>query len=44
MCVFAYLYVSVMHAFSDQGDQMRVLEPLELDLQEVVIHHVGTGN
>lgn len=38
-----YMYVCVPFAFSLHRDQMRPLDPLELELTMVISHHVGSG-
>lgn len=37
------MYVSLYHVLS-YGSQNSVLDPLEMDLQTVVSHHVGSRN
>jgi hypothetical protein len=37
------LCVCALHVYSAQGDQKRVSDPLGLNLQIVVSHHVGAG-
>ena len=45
MCgCFAYVYACVPHACNARGCQKWALEPLGLELQMVVSHHVGSGN
>ena len=43
VCMYVCMYVHHMHAWSlqrsEEGEQ-----PLELELQTVVRHHVGAGN
>lgn len=41
---FACIYVYVSHAYLVSMDTRRVSDPLELELQAVVNHHVGAGN
>lgn len=37
------VWLCTMYVFGVQGDQKKVLNPVELDLQVVVSHHVGSG-
>lgn len=38
------MYICAPHAYSDHGGQKRTLNPLELELQMAVSHHVCPGN
>lgn len=42
--VFACMYVCEPQMCSAHKDGKRASDPVELDLQKVVRHHVGTGN
>lgn len=39
--IFACMYVCALSAHSAHGSQRRVLDPLELELEMSVSHHVG---
>lgn len=40
----AYMYISEPTSYSARGGQKRASDPLELELQAVVICYVGAGN
>lgn len=45
MCeCFAFMHVCTLYVSGAHGDQKRVLDPLELELETVMRHHVGAGN
>ena len=41
---FAFMCVHVLCECGTSGGQKRALDPLELELQMVVSHHVAAGN
>ena len=41
---FACMYICTLYAYRVHRDQKRGSDPLELELQMVVGHHVGAGN
>ena len=41
---FACMYVCAVHTCSAHRDGKRVIDPLGLELQMFVSHHVGSGN
>lgn len=45
MCVcFTCMYICAPHACNDDNGQKREVEALELEVQVVMSHHLGTGN
>ena len=41
---FACIYVWALHACSIHADWKGALDPMEVEVQVVVCHHVGAGN
>lgn len=44
MVVLSPMDVCAPHAFSVYGGQKKKLDPLDLELQMVLSHHMGAGN
>ena len=42
MSVYLHMCVSCIHVSGTYEDQTKALDPLELELQMVLSHHVGT--